>query len=104
MPNSDQAFESSLTWLRVLVEKDLNEFIAIQRWKDTNFYARKEAATRVRRQLFKFVKTLKSKVDLAVVDFFKQCDKIDLAPLNSISNEQFNSKPSSFTLFESRLL
>jgi midasin (ATPase involved in ribosome maturation) len=54
------------------IEKELKEFVAIQRWKDINFYARKEAATKIRRQLFKFVKKLKeSLVDKTAVDLFK---------------------------------
>jgi len=38
------AINKQLDKARTSVEKELKEFIAIQRWKDINFYARKEAS------------------------------------------------------------
>lgn len=58
---------SNIEKIKKGIEVELKEFIAIQRWKDINFYARKEAAAKIRRQLFKFVKKLReSLVDKGV--------------------------------------
>ena len=57
--------EKQLQQAKSSIDKELKEFIAIQRWKDINFYARKEASARIRRQLFKFVKSLQVKQGLA---------------------------------------
>ena len=64
--------EKQIMSVKSAIEKELTEFVAIQRWKDINFYARKEATTKIRRQLFKFVKKLREKlVDKGVEELFK---------------------------------
>ena len=73
------AVEKQIQLVKSSIETELNEFVAIQRWKDINFYARKEATTKIRRQLFKFVKKLREKlVDKSAEElFFLPSDQLE---------------------------
>jgi ribosome-associated translation inhibitor RaiA len=73
--------------LKNSIEKELKEFVVIQRWRDLKFYAEKEAATKIKRQLFKFKTKLKeSLVDKTAVDLLKLTTKLSVCQFFKMSS------------------